>query len=51
MRSITYNQSNKLKHCKDCKRRLRDENEVGVSMFKCHVCHQWYDVEPKSDGA
>ena len=49
MRSITYNQSNKFKHqkhCEDCNRRLRDENDVGVSMFKCHVCHQWYEDTP-----
>ena len=49
MRSITYNQSNKPKrkeYCKDCSRRLRDENDVGVSMFKCHVCQKWYELEP-----
>lgn len=45
MRSITYNKPNQQKLCKDCNRRLRDEDDVGVSMFKCHVCHQWYELE------
>ena len=51
MRSITYNKPKHQKHCENCNRRLRDENDVGVSMFKCHVCQQWYDVETKPDGA
>lgn len=51
MRSITYNKPKHQKHCEDCNRRLSDENDVGVSMFKCHVCQQWYEVETKPDGS
>ena len=49
MRSITYNQSNKQRRCKTCRRILRDENDVGVTMFKCHHCDKWYETKTKSD--
>mgnify|MGYP003633048509 CR=1 FL=1 len=49
MRSITYNRPNQQKHCEDCGRRIRSENDENILISKCHVCHEWYEVETKSD--
>ena len=46
MRSITYIRPQQKRLCEHCKRRLRNENEVGVTMYKCHVCFKWYEDKP-----